>query len=201
MNINPNQFDRIRVPYDKVLVRLGFAQGKTQMDDKTREMIAEESALALKLITPKQVIASSKVDTQEKGLISLEPGFTIKSHKIYELLKNCSLAYGFAVTIGPALEEKRNQYISQKESSRALILDAIGSVIAEELADMTNKQIDQAYKKNNKTKRFSPGYGDWDLSGQEDFLNWLGAKQINLKLNQNFQMIPEKSVSAILGVI
>ena len=73
---------------------------------------------------------------------------------------------------------------------------------AEELAEITNKQIsDNENKKGLKTTmRFSPGYVDWDIKGQKDFLKWLGAEAIGIKLTKNFQMLPEKSVSAILGV-
>ncbi|MCB4791222.1 MAG: hypothetical protein LHV68_04975 [Elusimicrobia bacterium] len=200
MNINPNQFESFEIPYNKVLARIGFAHGKTKLDNNAKQSINEALELAIKLITPKQVISSSKISLINNAIIALEPGLEIISSKIYELLKDCSTAYGFAVTIGPGLEEKRNKYINEKEPSRALILDAIGSVIAEELAEITNKQINNEHKKNKMTKRFSPGYGDWALSGQKDFLLWLGAEQIGIKLNPNFQMLPEKSVSAILGM-
>ena len=200
MNINPNQFQNIQIPYNKLLARLGFAHGITKLDNKINEIIAAESKLGLTIINPKQVISSSKVSAETAGIIALEPKLLIKSSKIYSLLNNCSLAYGFAVTIGPGLEEKRNQYIKDKETTRALVLDAIGSVLAEELADITNKQIIAENPRKKTTMRFSPGYGDWDLSGQIDFLKWLSAGQIGVKLNESFQMMPEKSVSAILGV-
>jgi hypothetical protein len=200
MNINPNQFQHITIPHNKLLARLGFAHGITKLDYKTKEMIDTESSLSLNIISPKQVISSSKINAEIAGVIALQPGFSIKSSKIYALLKNCSLAYGFAVTIGPGLEEKRNKYIKDKETTRALILDAIGSVLAEELADITNEQIITENYKKKTTMRFSPGFGDWELPSQLDFLKWLGAEQIGIKLNKNFQMIPEKSVSAILGV-
>jgi cobalamin-dependent methionine synthase I len=50
------------------------------------------------------------------------------------------------------------------------------------------------------TRRYSPGYGDWGVSAQKDFLAWLGAGHIGIKLTESSQMLPEKSVSAILGI-
>lgn len=202
MVIQPEQFGQLEIPYDKVLSRLGFARGKTQIDEKTSRLISEEITVSKKLLAPRQVVSSAKVILPSGGRVYLEPGLTIVSQKIYELLKPCTAAYGFAVTIGRHIEDKRNKYIEAKETTRALILDAIGSVMTEDLADITNRQIkDEAQKSGfGATIRFSPGYGDWELAGQKDFLEWLSAKDIGIRLSDNYQMIPEKSVSAILGV-
>ena len=196
------QFSKIEVPYQKVLARLGFAHGKTALDTRSEESIREAIALSKKLIVPQRVIASSPIAFPEPGTTQLEPSFTIASVKIYELLKSCREAYGFAVTIGPHLEEKRNMFIAQKETNRGLILDAVGSVIAEELADLTQQEIRQSAQTRGEdaTMRFSPGYGDWILAGQPAFLAWLGAESIGIKLTPSYQMIPEKSVSAIFGI-
>ena len=93
-------------------------------------------------------------------------------------------------------------FIAQKETNRGLILDAVGSVIAEELADLTQQEIRQSAQTRGEdaTMRFSPGYGDWILAGQPAFLAWLGAESIGIKLTPSYQMIPEKSVSAIFGI-
>lgn len=49
--------------------------------------------------------------------------------------------------------------------------------------------------------RFSPGYGDFALSHQEKFLNAINAtKLIGITLSEGGIMIPEKSVSAIMGL-
>ncbi|MDR2860408.1 MAG: methionine synthase, partial [Elusimicrobiota bacterium] len=104
--------------------------------------------------------------------------------------------------IGTALENKRNEFIAQKETLRALVLDAAGSVAAEECIKSVNNSIKQEEEKkgNKTTKRFSCGYGDWILDSQKDFLFWLGADKIGIKTNDSFMMIPEKSISAIIGI-
>lgn len=200
MTINPVQFSRFDLPLNKVLSRLGYASGKTNMDAKTQEIIGEEIEAAKKLFSPKQVIASDAIKLSGRKIL-LGPSLIIESPDIVKLLQGCSVAFGFAVTIGPALEARRDMYLKDKETTRALVLDAAGSVAVEELARITNNEVAADITKNGYgfTRRFSPGYGDWALSGQKEFLSWLGAEQIGIKLNDNFQMIPEKSVSAILG--
>ena len=200
MTINPVQFSKFELSLNKVLSRLGYASGKTNIDAKTQEIIDEEIDTAKRLFSPKQVIASDAIKLSG-GKISLEPSFTIESYDIFKLLQKCSVAFGFAVTIGPALEARRDIYLKDKETTRALVLDAAGSVAVEELARITNNQIAADIMQNGFafTRRFSPGYGDWALSGQKELLSWLGAEQIGIIHTDTFQMIPEKSISAILG--
>jgi hypothetical protein len=199
---NLSDLGTIAIDEQKVLARLGYAKGKTVVDDKTRRMIEAETQTALRLINPKHVIAYSSIKVAGAKSLLLEPGFKIESGDIVKLLQNCVKAYGIAVTIGPFLEEKRGTYITGNEPARAVVLDAIGSVAAEELAGMAQAQIRSEAEREGLvvTRRFSPGYGDWPLESQKDFLQWLGAGNIGIKLNTNFQMIPEKSVSAIMGV-
>ena len=202
MNASAPQFGNINISRDKVLSRLGYAEGKTIIDAKTGRLVEGEILNAQKLIVPKQVIASSDIKKDKKGQILLEPGFAISSLDIAGLLENCEKAYGFAVSIGSFLEDRRDAYIKDGQTARALVLDAIGSVAAEELAELTHGQISRDAEKESlkTTRRFSPGYGDWPLEAQKDFLKWLGADMIGIRLTANFQMLPEKSVSAILGV-
>lgn len=202
MVINPVQFASVNIPYDKVLLRLGYSRGKTKLDAGIRTILSEEVENSKKLITPHRVIASSKIRFIPPSGIVLDPSLSIKSIKIFKLLKDCSLAYGFAITIGPYLEEKRDQYLQKKEITRAMILDAIGSETADSLTELTHKKIaDESLERGfSCTKRFSCGYGDWHVSGQKNFLKWLGAEQIGIKLTKHYQMLPEKSVTAIFGI-
>ena len=202
MAINPVQFSRVDIPFEKVLARLGYARGKTRLDKKTEDEIREGIAVAEKLIAAKQAVASAPVVLRSQTAVYLEPGFLLVSGSIRDLLKDCVAAAGFVVTVGPGIEEKRNRCLAEKETTRALILDAAGSVAAEELAAKTHARIaaEAAGEKREATRRFSPGFGDWALSGQKDFLDWLGAKEIGIRLTEYFQMLPEKSVSAIIGL-
>lgn len=185
-----------------VLARLGYAPGVTALDEATAVLIAEETAGARALIIPREAVAHAPVLRPAPGTVSLAPGLVIVSRHIDHLLAPCTEAYGLAVTIGPHLEMKRDRYLARGETTRALILDAIGSVAAETLAEEAHTRIRAAAEARGltATPRFSPGYGDWPVSAQADFLRWLAADGIGIRLTVQSQMIPEKSVSAILGI-
>jgi cobalamin-dependent methionine synthase I len=49
-------------------------------------------------------------------------------------------------------------------------------------------------------KRYSPGYGDMPLEMQKIFFSQLHLEELKMVLNDNFYMIPEKSVTAFAAV-
>ncbi|MBQ3442618.1 MAG: methionine synthase, partial [Selenomonadaceae bacterium] len=48
--------------------------------------------------------------------------------------------------------------------------------------------------------RFSPGYGDWDLTAQEKLFTISGAEQIGMSLTSAMMLEPRKSITAIIGL-
>ncbi|MDR2665902.1 MAG: hypothetical protein LBB92_00345 [Endomicrobium sp.] len=191
----------VEIHYNELLARLGYSHNKTRLDIKIISSIRENLSLAQKLIKPKSAIAVENI-TLHGNLVSFENGYKIKSNNIATLLKNCFKAYGIVVTIGNALEKKRDDCLKKREIFEALILDAAGSVAAEETITLANSQIKAYEEKNDNilTRRYSPGYGDWSLEANKQFLNWIGTTRIGITLNKSYHMKPEKSVSALIGI-
>jgi len=198
MNINVSN---IQIPYEDFLARIGHLKSAPKPDGNTEMIIRESLDLAAKLINPKAAVIFADINISGNAIV-FENDFKIQSAQVAKLFDGCFKAYGAAVTIGGSLEKKRNDLIAKKETLRAFFLDAAGSVAAEEAIETVNAQIKEFEERsgNITTKRFSPGYGDWKLESQKEFLEWIGAKQIGIILNSSFQMQPEKSVSAIIGV-
>jgi hypothetical protein len=195
----------IEIPYNKLLARLGYLQAKTKLDEKTAGLIRENLNLTQKLVKPQTAVAFENI-TISGGKISdeilFESGYKIRSSNLVALLKGCFKVYGVSVTIGGSLERMRDEFLKKKETFNALISDAVGSVAAEETINLANAQIEAYEEKNGNilTRRYSPGYGDWILEDNKQFLDWIGAGYIGIKLNEFCQMNPEKSISALIGV-
>ncbi|MDR2426903.1 MAG: hypothetical protein LBD46_07005 [Endomicrobium sp.] len=198
MHIN---ISNIQIPYEDFLIRAGYKRNASPPYGNMEILISETFQITKMLIKPKAAVVFADIKITE-NVIDFKGGFGIKSISLSKLLNGCFKAYGVAVTIGSALEKKRNDLISKKETSRAFLLDCAGSVAAEEAIKSANLQIKQFEETQNNmtTKRFSPGYGDWKLDSQKEFLKWIGAGGIGIFLGGACQMIPEKSVSAIIGV-
>lgn len=191
----------IKIPYNDFLIRAGYKKTAAAPDKNAEILITETLETARRLIKPKTAVIFSNIKIKDDTIV-FDDGFKINSSFVTKLFKECFKAYAVAVTIGKDLEKKRDELIIKKETLRAFFLDAAGSVAAEEIIKTVYSQIGVFEEKQNNliTKRFSPGYGDWQASSQKLFLERIGAEKIGISLTSTYLMIPEKSVSAIIGV-
>jgi hypothetical protein len=115
-------------------------------------------------------------------------------------LAGCDRAILFAATVGtPAeLQRKRAQLISP---ARALVLDAVGTAAIEAFCDRLCEGWEGDFAPGKLRPRFSPGYADLPLSLQKPFLEVLDAgRRLGITLTEALLMIPQKSVTAIVGL-
>ena len=109
----------------------------------------------------------------------------------------------FAVcTIGPSLEEESLRCSEAGSSLQALVLDAIGTVAVESIADETSEMIrTRAAGLGLKGGvRFSPGYGKWPLEGQRFLFGIVDGGAVGVRLNPSCIMEPRKSVSFAMRI-
>lgn len=102
-------------------------------------------------------------------------------------------------TIGAQLENQVAEFFSRREYLKGVVLDAVGSALAESLTEYIAQTLrDQCLKRGYSTSiRYSPGYGDWDLSEQQKIFHLLDSSSIAVELNDSWLMHPLKSVSFI----
>ncbi|MFC1990480.1 vitamin B12 dependent-methionine synthase activation domain-containing protein, partial [Chloroflexota bacterium] len=166
------------------------------------EILKKEIGEGNKLIKPKAVYTQLGVSRIDKGTIELDNGSILHLGSFLEDFSNSSYV-GIAIcTISPALEERVAELFSLKQFAEAVMLDSVGSVAAEGLADLANYSICQTADKLNMRAgaRFSPGYGKWNLSDQKVLFNLCDAERIGVSLNNQYMMIPRKSVSFCVGI-
>jgi hypothetical protein len=195
--------NKISIPHVDLLRRLGYVKNVTCLTNKIFFLIDDIIDLAKKLIEIKCSLAVVKLILNENSSIIFDNGYNINSYDVSKLLKGCSKIYGIVVTIGCSLENKVSDFIRKKDIVNAVILDAAGSVAIENIIANLNLQIEQYESSHNNiiTKRYSPGYGDWIINKNKELLDWLEASKIGININKACQMNPEKSISAIIGVM
>lgn len=193
---------KLKIPEKQIFARLGYKHNKTKIDEATTKQIKEIIEEALVLIEPQGAYIYTKITAHNENVITLDCGLTIKSKQIAKLLQHSQDAVILAGTIGPSLGEQVKNYISHKNLTNGTILDAIGSELADEVANQINTIIKQEafLKKQETTFRYSPGYGDWGLEAQNKISSILETQNIGLIVNSSHILVPEKSVTAILGL-
>jgi hypothetical protein len=193
----------IKIPSDLVLSRLKFAKYKTRADGRILSFIAGIMDEGYSLVETKAVFAVFDITVRGAIVKFVPSGLRVRSVSLSKHLKGASKAALFACTIGRELGEKVNAYVRKGEIANATVLDAAGSEAAEALAD----EIDRTVTKNARAEgfstvtRFSPGYGDWSVFDQGKVLKALKASKIGIRATKSYIMLPEKSVTACIGLI
>jgi hypothetical protein len=105
-------------------------------------------------------------------------------------------------TAGGQITEKSRELIENGEFLEGYIIDAVGSLIAEGVADIVQNDLkeSQASSGLNITNRLSPGYCGWNVSEQHKLFSLLPADFCGVVLNESALMSPIKSISAIIGI-
>jgi hypothetical protein len=151
-----------------------------------------ESALAEAMERAGELISAA-------GIYVDAAGADLPGSKVFEELERVVYC---VCTIGPSLEEEVTRLSEKNELLRAVVLDAVGSVAAEAVAEYMDRAIrEMAAAEGLKTScRASPGYGDWDVREQRAIFEIVPAGEIGVGLSESAMMIPRKSVSFAIHV-
>jgi hypothetical protein len=198
-------FDRISIepPYNQIYKRLGFRTKTTELSSqqqKTTDLFIEE---ALSLITLKGCALRSPINENSSDKITLANNLTFSSTKLVAFLRDCSQAILLGATAGSPIMDAIKEKTGTDNLSAAVIFDATASEMADAaldwIMDYTNQQLRREGKKLL-SRRFSAGYSDFRLENQKAIYEELQMEKIGVKINRNFILIPEKSVTAITGI-
>lgn len=180
----------IELSFDEIVMLLQKEGTKRKKPNKQLILeIQEQISLAKKYIDTKAIY-----DIFDSKILYPRDLFTLSEKTILAI-----------VTISNELEEKISELLAEGSLSQGVILDAIASQAAEDLAEKVYQLIIKEHKElvTNKqyTKRFSPGYCRWELAeGQKMIFDLLPAKAINVRLSPSMLMIPRKSVSFAINI-
>ncbi len=170
--------------------------GVKEADEMTLAIMEECLAEASAVLSYKVTFAVYSVTKTDTGL---DLGFCKTASR--DLMKNLGASHSvivFCATVGLGIDRLIAKY-KTISPARALMLQAIGTERIESLCD---KFTEDMYEETGGLRpRFSPGYGDFEISHQRDiFLHLNPSKSIGVSLNESLLMSPSKSVTALVGV-
>ena len=177
---------------------LGHKQGM-EISTEVTAMVDEVLHKILQNSVPKVCYKRFRLEISEE----IEFGFvSIKSKELMQNLEGCKEAVVFAATIG-IFTDRQIQKETILSPVKACIYQAVGAAVIEAVCDDFNKWLlkEETKKGFGLKPRFSPGYGDVPLWVQKDICRELNAaKNAGITLTDSMLMIPEKSVTAIVGI-
>lgn len=185
----------------QVYSRMGFKPAKAEIPDSMKPLVNEAISLGRKLLEPLACYDFRTIRISAPNRIEVDGTFSIESEKVFSRMEDCSGLYLAAVTLGSKLDHKVAELSGSREVTRAFLLNSYGAEAAEALMESLNRVITALTQDQGQetTKRYSPGYGDWPITAQRELLKALQAERIGIQLTEHYAMLPEKSVSAIIG--
>ena len=197
----PAPHDQLDIDKQQVLSNIGYCEDY-QPSARIASLVDDYIENYYDLLAPAHSYVIKNIVSVKGDQIILEDSITLESKVLARLLEHCERVAIFVLTIGNHLEEMVAYLAENGLVLQATVLDAIGSDIAEQLATFMEGRIRRIanYQGCIISRRFSPGYCDWDVSQQEMVFKAMKDNTASVRLTEGNMMLPCKSISGIIGI-
>ncbi len=153
----------------------------------------------LKDCTPKYCWVAAQIDGRYpitlKGYRLILRGKDISDH-----LEGCFGVALLCATVGSGADDLLRR-VQSEDMAKALVCDALASAAVEQVCDEAENEIRSRFPDKFTTWRFSPGYGDFPIDCQRDFLAAVNAQRaVGVCVSSGGLLTPTKSVTAVVGL-
>ena len=193
--------NRIDIDSQQVLHNIGYG---TDYEPSARieSLVNEYVDNVCHLVEPSYSYVIKGISLVQGSRVVIEGSVTFKSKVIARLLEQCEKVAVFIVTTGNRLEEIVCHLAEDRLVLQAAVLDAIGSGVTETVADFVQGRIGEVASAQGLciSRRFSPGYCDWEVSQQKMLFRAMNGDYAGVHLTRGCLMLPQKSISGIIGI-
>jgi hypothetical protein len=191
----------IEIDKEQVCRYIGYEDGQ-KLSARISSLVDDYAEHAHSLINPSYSYVIKDVEWARGSMAFVEGSIIFKSRIIAKLLERCTQVAIFLATIGKYLEETSFRLAKDGLILQATVLDAIGSVAVEKVADLVQSGTREIARAQGDviSRRFSPGYCDWNIGQQRMLFYALTGNTVGIRLTGECLMIPQKSISGIIGI-
>jgi len=190
------------IPDREVVYKSQGINQETKVPQKITDLYDYSLSMFTKDAEPKGII--KEISIPEFSQIFQGNGENEENTPVQHIFPLADYLALFAFTLGKNISDTISGLFSKKDFALAYMLDSIASASADKAASIAElyflsmlnerKQINES----SKTLLYSPGYCGWHISGQKQLFNKLEPEKIGITLNNQFLMIPLKSISGVL---
>lgn len=170
--------------------------GSQMMDELLHKQVQEMMALLNQDVRCQVIYRTLPLENHQCRSMKLQ------GKSIQALLKESHAVIIMAATLG-IKTDRRLRALEISDMGKAYVYNACTNAMIEAVCDDVNEQLRRQYAKQQAflTDRFSCGYGDLPVSTQKAFLQVVDAeRKIGLHVSESYMLVPEKSVTAIIGI-
>ena len=170
---------------------------RAQANDEAAGILVDTVFLKLRNeVQARHVLQKHACEILEDGVL-LECGVKFTSKDLAKHLAGCKEVLLLAATLGAKVDIAVRR-LALESVSEGAAAQAVAATIIEGYCDEVQERIESDF---HQRPRFSPGYGDWDLSEQRKLFAILECeKKLGLTLTDGLMMAPSKSVTAVIGL-
>jgi len=193
----------LKIDWDKVSEFVLKMERITPLSSKTIiDSVANSIKKAQKISKPLALISKKSLRVSETGSIILDNAVELSGKAVGAYIKDAEDVCVFLVTLGDAIDTEASGLMKSADSLDGYILDRVGSVAIEAIAESLEDHIRKECEANNKSvsMRLSPGYCDWPVEEQVKLDNLLNSSKIGVHLTESCMMIPRKTISGLIAI-
>ena len=185
----------------KVFETIGYSDSSV-VPPRVSALVEEFAENSVDFLDPSYSYIIKDIQSVQGKHVTIEDSITFHSQTVARVLEQCQKVAIFALTIGDGLESIVAGLAADGSMVKASVLDAIASHAAENLAGLVDDRISEEMRNQGlaTSRRFSPGYCDWDVSQQEMVFKALEGNSTGINLTEDYLMLPRKSISGIIGI-
>ena len=142
------------------------------------------------------------VDEFRPERVTLEGGAAFEGPLVVRALAGATQVAIAICTIGPALEKRMEALFVAGDSLEAMALDGAGTAAVGQVSRMIVGRVrDEASARGlGRGMRASPGQEGWSIWQQRVLFGLLPGEEIGVRLTDSCLMMPQKSVSFVIGM-
>ena len=190
----------MKIDQQEVLRYLGY---RNQRLDEAMEMLIAKCLVEIKAVLRKDVVYNTyNLEKQGNHVKLISTNLIFPSKDLSKRLQYSDRCALMAATLGLETDQRIASY-SRLDLTKGIVMDACATAAIEALCDEAQAEIRRTAAREGYaiTNRYSPGYGDLSITHQKDILEVLKAyTRIGLTVNENYIMLPRKSVTALIGL-
>ncbi len=177
---------------------LGYVGNKPE--ENIQKILNECESNVLDIIDPRYIYKCFDIISNKDKIVLDNCKLELTGNDIVNHLKGCTKVILMCATLSINID--RFIRVTQiTDMTKAVIIDSLASVAIEKICDNIQDNIMEEFSGYFQTYRYSPGYGDFPIEIQKDFLSVLDApKKIGLTSTDDCILTPKKSVTAIIGL-
>ena len=197
----PPTNNQINIDKQKILSNIGYGD-EYQPSARIISLVNDYIENYQDFISPAYSYTFCNIESVEGNCVDIGDSIILKSKIIARLSERCYKIAVFALTIGNHLEDMVAYLAENGLVLQATVLDAIGSGATEKLAIHLEEKIKRIANAGGliTSRRFSPGYCDWEVDQQEMIFKALNGDTAGIRLTESLLMMPRKSISGIIAI-